>query len=128
MKKWALFFIFFFISNLVFAQDFEKFIGKWMSQGEPLLIVKSEGDSIKLEFPENSAATLWRADFQNIRIEDGKLKFEQLNYRKNGEQHPYNGVVNYCEMWQESDGKMYFRVWTDHMKDEPAIVITKSTE
>ncbi|MBI5150225.1 MAG: hypothetical protein HZA28_05595 [Candidatus Omnitrophica bacterium] len=125
MKKLILCGTLCFITSLAFAQDFEKFIGKWMSQGEPLLVVKSEGDSIKLEFPDNPT---WRAEFQNVRIEEDKLKFEQLNYLKDGRQHPFNGVINHCEMWQESDGKMYFRLWTDYMKDEPPTEIIKSTE
>ena len=138
MKKLTLFFVIFLMSTLSFAQDYQDFVGKWTGTGENggekgiFLIIKQEGNSIKLEFPDNPA---WRAEFHNIRIEDGVLKFEQINYSKDnsfkekyGKDHPYSGVVNYCEMWKDKNGKMLFRIWTDYMKGEPPIEVTKLNE
>jgi len=129
MKKLIILLALLLIPNQSFAQDVDKFVGKWTSEGAVFLIISQEEGIIKLEFPENST---WRAEFQNIRIEEGVLKFEQINYivedggfkEKFGMDHPFSGVVNFTEMWEDAEGKMQYKVWVEELKDEAPVITT----
>ncbi len=108
------------LAGHVLANDFSEFIGTWMVNGEEAIIIREAGDFIELEFPKNP---VWRAEFQNIRMEGSMLKYEQLHYAIVGGEHPFDGVVNYMEMWKDDDGKWYLKAWADIAQDiEPVAV------
>jgi len=98
------------LTGIASAQDALKFVGTWVNYGKPFLIVNREGDFLTLSAPENP--DVW-SQFQNVRLEDGKLKFEQIYFLRKAPDHPFNGVVNYSEMWEDAEGNMLFRTWID---------------
>ncbi|VAW18904.1 hypothetical protein MNBD_BACTEROID05-646 [hydrothermal vent metagenome] len=129
MKKIILFFVFLVLASQSFAQDINKFVGQWTYESVVFLTISQKNNVLNLESPENST---WRSEFQNIRIEEGVLKFEQINYmiddsfkEQYGTDHPYSGVVNYSEIWESEEGEMVYRLWTDYMEAEPPVVITR---
>ena len=119
MKKLVLFLLFLTFTNLVFANDFNKFIGNWTNSGKLELIIKAEGDFVTLEMPESP---VFKAEFQNVRIENGKLKFDELVSLKNGN---LNTLNNHSVIWEDENGKMW---WGDSTNNVPPVEIIKVKE
>jgi hypothetical protein len=110
----------------VTAADVAKFCGRWSSQGKLFMVIRPEGDSLKLEAIEQPAPMGWRIVIRNATVSDGKLKWEQLHYWKNGS-HPFNGTLCRTEVFENpADSKMYITVATDVLPNPPAELIIKA--
>jgi hypothetical protein len=97
-------------------------LGRWGTDGEPVLIISLDGDRVVISTPPNDT---WRMEIHNAKIISDLIHFVQTNYLHSGEAHPFSGVA--CQsMVKLIDGDtLQFSVNTEHLPEPQVEMLTR---